>query len=272
MTVKAHLGAVQETLLIPLWARATELDKPDPLIRDPRSAEILRQIDYDFSKLKTAKGSQAGCCIRGVVFDAWVQRFLQQHPTGICVEIGAGLNTRHERVDNGQVEWFDLDLPDAMAIRKQFFSAGDRLHLISASILDSDWIPEVRAVGDRPTLFIAEGVLMYLTESQVQQVFTLILANFPGAYLAFDSMSPFMVKNQKRHDAMKDFEARFQWGIADIRAIAAWNSQYRLLETQTFNDLPLKQSLRMGLVNALIFQIPPFKAMYRLNLTQIGSR
>jgi O-methyltransferase involved in polyketide biosynthesis len=270
--VKVDLGSVQETLLIPLWARAEELTQPDPILRDPKSAEILHQIDYDFSKLKQAKIAQVGCCLRGQIFDGWVNHFLQENPTGICVEIGAGLNTRFERVDNGQVEWFDLDLPDSMALRKHFFTESDRRRLITASILESDWVSTVKAIGDRPIMFMAEGVLIYLTEPQVQQVLALLLDHFPGAYLAFDSMSPFMVKNQKRNsDAIKFFDARFQWGIQDIYAIEAWNPQYQILETRIFSDLSSNAKQRIDFFNTLLFKIPPFKTMYRLNLCQLGS-
>lgn len=108
---KVDLGIVQETLLIPLWARAVELQQADPIICDPKSAEILEAIDYDFDKFATANNSQIGTCLRGMILDNWVRTYLKQHPQGSVVEIGAGLNTRFERVDNGEVRWFDLDLP-----------------------------------------------------------------------------------------------------------------------------------------------------------------
>lgn len=116
-----NLGTVQETLLITLWARGTEAGKLDPILKDTKSVEVMNQIDYDFSKLATAKGSQIGICLRGQILDQWVQSFLKDNPDGIVVEVGAGLNTRFERVDNGSVRWFDLDLPDAIAMRQNFF-------------------------------------------------------------------------------------------------------------------------------------------------------
>ncbi|MEC4817326.1 MAG: hypothetical protein SAK29_29250 [Scytonema sp. PMC 1069.18] len=45
---KVHLGIVQETLLITLLERSTELQQPDPIIYDPKSAEIVAAIDDDF--------------------------------------------------------------------------------------------------------------------------------------------------------------------------------------------------------------------------------
>ncbi|MHC5933151.1 hypothetical protein [Nostoc sp.] len=54
---KVNLGIIQETLLIPLWARACELKAGDPIIVDPKSSEVLAAIDYEFDKFTTAKFS-----------------------------------------------------------------------------------------------------------------------------------------------------------------------------------------------------------------------
>lgn len=268
--LKVNLGTVQETLLITLWARAIEAGKANPILQDAKSAEILKQIDYDFSKLNTAKGSQVGVCLRGLVFDEWVAAFLQNNPDGVVVEIGSGLNTRFERVDNGKVHWFDLDLPDSIEIRKHFFTDTERRKVIATSILDPSWIEQVKAVSLHPIIFVAEGVLMYLSERQVKQVFTLLVEQFPGCYFAFDSMSHFMVENQKHHDAINFFSAKFQWGIKDIRECQTWDARYQLLEVKNFWDMHSQYYWRMGLLNSLLMMIPPFKDMYRLSLAKLG--
>lgn len=60
---KVNLGIIQETLLIPLWARACELKAADPIIVDPKSSEVIAAIDYEFDKFTTAKFYQIGCCL-----------------------------------------------------------------------------------------------------------------------------------------------------------------------------------------------------------------
>ena len=268
-----QLGTVQETLLITLWARATEASQPDPILVDNKSVEIVSQIDYDFAKLTQAKTSQVGICLRGKTLDTWVQEFLSEHPDGVVVEIGAGLNTRFERVDNGRVQWFDLDLPDSMALRRQFFVDADRQHSISASVLDDTWIDPVRqAAIDKAVIFVAEGVLMYLNEAQVKQLFATLLDRFPGCLFAFDSMAPLMVKNQKRHDSLKLFDARFDWSIQDIYDLSAWKPQYQVLKAIKMSDLPPHYLKRMSLFNRLMMLFPPIANAYRLALTQLGSR
>ncbi len=56
-----NLNGVPETLLIPLWARATETQMPKPIIRDDKAIAMMAQIDYDFSKFNGAWMSQTGC-------------------------------------------------------------------------------------------------------------------------------------------------------------------------------------------------------------------
>jgi O-methyltransferase involved in polyketide biosynthesis len=265
------LGTVQETLLITLWARAVEALQPDPILVDSKSIEIVSKIDYNFSQLSRAKSSQVGVCLRGQIFDNWVKDFLALHPDGIIVEIGAGLNTRFDRVDNGKVQWFDLDLPDSMALRQQFFRDTTRQHSIAASVLDSSWIAPVReAARAKAVMFVAEGVLMYLKEAQVKQLFATLIDRFPGCLFAFDSMTSLMVKNQKRHDAIQLFNARFDWSIEDIRDLSDWHPEYRVLKTMRMSDLPSRYLQRMSLRDRVLMLLPPIANAYRLALTQLG--
>ena len=43
--IRVELGPVQETLLIPLLARARETERPGGLLRDPRALEIVRDLN-----------------------------------------------------------------------------------------------------------------------------------------------------------------------------------------------------------------------------------
>src|SRR4051812_32729016 len=56
-----RLGTVQQTLLVPLWARAMEASEPAPVLRDPTAEGILSRLDFDFTPLSSARASQLGC-------------------------------------------------------------------------------------------------------------------------------------------------------------------------------------------------------------------
>ena len=96
--IRPLLAEVPATLLVPLWARAEEQKRSDPLVRDPRSAEILRALDFDFSRFSGGWMSQLGCCIRTVILDREVQRFLDAHPGSTVINLGCGLDTRVSRL------------------------------------------------------------------------------------------------------------------------------------------------------------------------------
>jgi O-methyltransferase involved in polyketide biosynthesis len=271
-----QLGTVQETLLITLWARAIEARKWRPILNDWKSAEIYDRLDYDFSRFRTAPASQIGVCIRALQFDQWVRDFLREHPDGTVVEIGAGLNTRFERVDNGRVRWFDLDLPDAMTLRRRFFEESERRSFISASVLDEQWLNTVKASASGPLLLVAEGVFMYLDEADVRRLFARLAAQFPGASLVFDTMSIWWVQNQHRRDSLKHVDARIQWGIDDVGDLEWWDSGYRVEESATLGEIahrfkrqiPIHYRV-LGDLAGLIFRKQT--RGYRLNLVRLGD-
>ena len=81
----SELDAIPETMLIPLWAKATETMRKDALLVDSKAVEIMQKIDYDFSKFRKAKASQVGCCIRAKLIDEEVTAFLNEHPDAVVI-------------------------------------------------------------------------------------------------------------------------------------------------------------------------------------------
>jgi O-methyltransferase involved in polyketide biosynthesis len=209
--VKAELGAVQETLFIPLAARAREMRRRRPLLQDPKAAEILASVDFDAEKYGRGWGGLV-TVVRTAIFDCWVSDFLAAQPGGTVVEIGTGLNTRFERTDNGQAHWIDLDLPDTIELRRRFFADSGRRRMVAASVLDQDWLPAVRD-NPAPYFFVADGVLAYL--EQAPQVIAGLATGFPGALLAFDTYPQRMLEQQHKQAARKNMDARWAWSCDD---------------------------------------------------------
>src|ERR1700743_2650828 len=161
---EVELGQVQETLFIPLVGRAEETRKRRPLLRDPKAVEILESVGFDWSKYSRTGGWTT--VLRSATFDVWVKNFLAENPGGSVVDMGTGLNTRFERVDNGIVHWIDLDLPDTIELRRRFFADTGRRRILAASLRDEDWLPAVEELPG-PYFFVSDGVLVYLREQDV---------------------------------------------------------------------------------------------------------
>jgi O-methyltransferase involved in polyketide biosynthesis len=246
-------------LLIPLWARAIEQRQPQPIIDDHKSAELVAAIEHDFAQFPI-DSSQATYCLRSAIIDLWVRNYLKHYPNGTVVEIGAGLSTRFERVDNGQVRWFELDLSTVMDLREAFFPASDRRLSIKASIteLDWDWVDQVKNSAVAPPLFIAEDLLMYLEKSQVATILANLAVKFYGSVLLFDAISSLWPPQS----------SNLRWSIADIYQLHDWDICYQVLEVKTLKDFSDLHWQRLPLSAKVADSLPFFSTSYYL--TKLG--
>ncbi len=178
----AELTGVPETMLWTLHNRGSEALRPDGFIRDEEAARLYRAIDYDYMRsFGRPDGSHA---IRSVMFDEAVADWISAHPGGTVAELGCGLETQFHRIDNGQVRWLCIDVPEAIAVRERFLQPTDRYRFIAKSALDLAWMDQVETPS---ALFVtAQGLLMYFDEAEVQQLLAAVVERFPGVVLMFD--------------------------------------------------------------------------------------
>ena len=227
---KMTLNPEQETLLIPLYAKA---QPENPLFFDPIAEDILSRVDYDFSRLRVPYKTVVLICQRAKKLDAVARAFLAEHGNGVILHLGCGLDSRFWRVDDGQVEWYDLDMPPVIELRRQFYAEQERYHLIASSVTDLDWTNAVATVN-RPVLIVAEGLLMYLDEANVKRLFLRLREVFPGCRLIADVFSRMTARSAAKHPSLKQTGASLGWGIDEPRELESWAPGIRLLEEWYF--------------------------------------
>ena len=238
---QVRLGALQETLFIPLAARARETQRKRPVLCDPKAVELVQSIDYDAAKYGRGAGGLV-TVLRTSIIDFWVRSFLAAHPAATVVEIGTGLNTRFERVDNGQVHWFDLDLPDVIELRRAFFADTGRHRMVAASVLAEEWLPAI-AQSRGPYFFVADGVLAYLPEAEVMAALGRIARQFPGALTALDTYPKQILDRQHRLAARKGIAARWAWACDDPHALERFGLEVVQSASLTRPPRPMRSEL-----------------------------
>ncbi len=234
------LDGVAETLLITLYIRAIESRRPDALLKDEKAVELVTRKIFDFSRVRQIHLSEANklvIILRTREFDHYAQDFLARHLDAVVVHIGCGLDTRFERVDNGWVEWYDLDFPNVIELRRKFIGdEKERYHLLGCSVLDDAWLDMVSAHQQRSFLFLAEGVSMHLEEAQVKSLVLMLRDHFPGAELVFDAYSPIHLLVSNLQTARARF--RCHWGLWHGQEIEGWGDDIRLLDEWGYFDCP----------------------------------
>jgi O-methyltransferase involved in polyketide biosynthesis len=201
--VTVALEGVPETLLWTLWYRAEEARRPDAVLDDPLAVELVERIDYPFAERfgPTAGVVAQGQALRSLCFDREIRRFMREHPGGTVVALGEGLETAFQRVDDGRLRWLGVDLPETVAVRESLLGdEGPRHRSLARSALDPAWMDEVDA--DRGVLITAQGLLMYVEETDVHALLARSAARFPGGAFAFDT-APRVFTALARRGALK---------------------------------------------------------------------
>ena len=240
--VKMKLTPEQETLLITLYAKA---QPGNPLLFDPTAQDILNQVDYDFARLRVPYKTVVLICQRAKKLDMVTRDFLGEHPGGVVLQLGCGLDSRFLRVDDGLACWYDLDMPPVVELRHRFFAESERYHMIASSVTDLDWVDTV-ASGGRPVLVVAEGLLMYLDEADVRRLVLRLHETFPGCRVIADVFSRLTARSATKHPSLKYTGATIGWGMDDPHELEAWAPGVRLLEEWYFSDDPDLARLNFG--------------------------
>jgi methyltransferase (TIGR00027 family) len=275
-TMKPNLSDVAGTSLITLYLRAMESQRPDALIRDERAVAVARQLDQESLQKTLPLTEDSGrvvMILKTREFDRFTQDFLARHPDAVVVHIGCGLDTRFERVcsdlpGSGRVEWYDLDLPEVIELRRKLVGGeAARHHFLPCSVFDSDWRDVVSVHRPRPFLFLAEGLFMYFQEAQVKSLVLTMKEYFPGAELVFDAYSPFMRWAHNLRVARKRIGAPLHWALRHARDLEQWSNTsptgagIRLLEARypfQYSEPRLRRALKVRLVPFLATGIGVF--------------
>ncbi|WP_040832860.1 class I SAM-dependent methyltransferase [Nocardia brevicatena] len=264
------LGQVQETLLIPLYGRALDARRGHSALGDTKAVELVDAIDYDFGKFRGP--SLAGSVLRASIFDGYVRAFLADHPEATVVDIGCGLSTRFHRLDNGRLRWFDLDMPDTIALRRRFFDDGERYTMIAGSIFESDWFARI-AEHPGPYFLLSEAVLLYFPVEEVHAAVRQLASAFGGGRFAVDTGGAAMMRTQDRNPVFQAVQARMQWTCDDPRSLEQCG--LRLLESRDFaspqqavaRTWPMRYRLGPKILRLLV---PPPITTYKVNLFEIA--
>ena len=253
--IMQSLDGVSETLLMTLYVRARESERPNGMIKDDKAVAMVSQLACDFSRLRMQRHDEIAVIMRMRKFDSHVSGFLARNPDAVVVHIGCGLDTRFERVDNGRVEWFDLDVPDVMELRRKLISnESSRYHTLAASVFDDGWLEEVNHYKPRPFMFLAEGVFPYFEEAQVKSLFLKLREHFPGSELVCDAHTPFVIWADNLHLAFAKVKARLQWSIRQGKDVESWGEGIRLLGEWNYyedDESPLKAFRWVRLIPSL---------------------
>ena len=235
MKHKIEKNTVQETLIIPLFARKVCSELYPDLYRDETAVRLIDQLDYDFSE--TEKNSRSlmqrfgslEVAMRQYDLAFEVRDYLKDHPNAAVVNLGCGLDSTGRACDNGSCKIYNLDYPDVIAVRNELLPAGERETNIPCDLNDTAWFSQIDASNG--AVFFASGVFYYFLTEQVKALVQAMADAFPGGVLVFDAANraavKMIAKTWLKSAKIKDVGAYF--AVSDApKEIGAWDSRLRV--------------------------------------------
>jgi methyltransferase (TIGR00027 family) len=203
--------SVGSTALFVATARALEAQKPEPLAVDPFAEVFCRAVGADAADVLDGKNpehplktSDFGECFvtfqgaRTRYFDNYFRRVADAGIRQVVI-LAAGLDSRAYRLPwPDETRIFELDRPQVLDFKREVLAEqgaepnAERREV--AVDLREDWPDALRNSGfdaKKPSAWIAEGLLIYLSAAAQDQLFTGIDAlAAPGSHLAVEDGAP----------------------------------------------------------------------------------
>ena len=235
MKHKIEKNTVQETLIIPLFARKVCSELYPDLYRDETAVRLIDQLDYDFSEAEKNSRSlmqrfgSLEVTVRQYDLAFEVRDYLKDHPNAAVVNLGCGLDSTGKACDNGSCKIYNLDFPDVIAMRNELLPAGDREQNSPCDLNDTAWSSKINATGG--AIFFASGVFYYFLTEQVKVLVQSMADAFPGGVLVFDAANrtavKMIAKTWLKSAKIKDVGAYF--AVSDApKEIGAWDSRLQV--------------------------------------------
>ena len=235
MKHKIEKNTVQETLIIPLYARKVCSELYPNLYRDETAVRLLDQIDYDFSEAEKKSRSlmqrfgslEVAMRQNDLAFE--VRDYLKTHPNAAVINLGCGLDSTGRSCDNGSCKIYNLDFPNVISVRNELLPAGEREENIPCDLNDTAWFSQIDASNG--AVFFSSGVFYYFLTEQVKALVQQMADAFPGSVLVFDAANrtavKIIAKTWLKSAKIKDVGAYFAVSEAP-KEIDAWSSHLQV--------------------------------------------
>ncbi len=250
--IRVDLEGPPQTMLATLYAKSLDADASPSILGDHYAKAAVARIEYDWETTAIDARRAPSVAVRSKHFDNWVRQFIDVHREAVVLHAGCGLDARVYRLDPpAGVQWYDVDYPEVIGLRERLYPARTNYRMLPASVTDPAWLAEIPA--DRPTLFLGEGLTMYLKKDDGLALLRRVVNRFPSGELQFDAFNTMGIRIQVINPIVRRSGSKLHWGIdgpGDIVdavpgvRLLAWESVF---DSDTF-DLVSPLARRIGRV------------------------
>ncbi len=186
------MKAVSKTAYYCCGVRMQDAESARPLINDQYAKRLLGKEGAEYwEEFKQFKFPNASNTARPYLIDSWIKQELNVHPDATIILIGAGLDSRAYRFDTGR--WVEIDEPAIISYKNELLPLSEcenELERIPIEFDQEKLADKLQPYVNRSfVIFIVEGVFMYLSNEQKNNMLSALTTLFPKHILLCDLMS-----------------------------------------------------------------------------------
>ncbi|MFG2934496.1 class I SAM-dependent methyltransferase [Streptomyces sp. NPDC048282] len=210
------MEAVSYTAQWTAAARALETERGNRAIfEDPFARALAAPRGFELLEKNRGSGLTPFIAIRTRYLDESIAQVLADDDIRQIVFVAAGMDTRPFRLgwpDDATV--YEVDFPALLAEKRRRLAesgAQPRVRRREVAVdLRREWLPELAQAGfdpGRPTLWIVEGLLFFLTPEQATDLLRALgTASAPGSWLGVDFVSQALLRSPFSREFRRNLE------------------------------------------------------------------
>ena len=250
------MNGVNKTLYIPLYGKSY-VSKKGLFLDDKKAEEIWEKEGFALKGKSKSKWLAYYMGIRSAVFDRWLKDRIAEENDAVVIHLGCGLDSRVLRMGTERYPWYDVDFPSVIEERKKYYEETPAYRMIATDVRDGTWLTNIPQKNC--AIIVMEGISMYLTAEELNQLMAMMEAHFEHISLLTDCYTVLAAKMSKYKNPVKDVGVNEVYGIDDPK----------LLQTDQFVFLKEHEMTPQTYINELNgFEKLIFKKLYAGNFAK----
>ncbi|MFT4452539.1 class I SAM-dependent methyltransferase [Parvimonas sp. G1425] len=232
------LSGVEDTLYIPLVARIYVSENFPEFFYDKKALSLKQYIPTNLIEKNASEYFHMASVCRQDVIDKKIIKFLEENKNCNIVFLGAGLETAYNRINNKEANFYQVDLPDVIDIRKRVLGNSENEKLISGDMFTLEWIKEIDT--NLPTMIAVSGVYQYFYKDKIVDMIKKMKYIFPKGELVFDATNSKGLEVANKYvKKTGNVNAQMYFSIDNVNEFADITGT-KLIEVQGFYEKALK--------------------------------
>ena len=232
------LSGVEDTLYIPLVARIFASEKFPNYFYDEKALSLKPYIPTNLIEKNASEYFHMASVCRQDVIDKKIIKFLEENENCNVVFLGAGLETAYNRINNKKANFYQVDLPNVIEIRKRILGNAENERLISGDMFTLEWIKEIDT--ELPTMIAVSGVYQYFNKEKIVEMIKKMKSLLPKGELVFDATNTKGLKIANRYvKKTGNVNAQMYFSIDNVNEFVELTDT-KLIDVQGFFPRALK--------------------------------